>query len=57
MKTIASTVSTLVLALVVIVSGEATAQTRPNYPSKTVRVVVPFAAGGAVDASARSEFQ
>jgi tripartite-type tricarboxylate transporter receptor subunit TctC len=53
MKTIASTVSTLVLALVVIVSGEATAQTRPNYPSKTVRVVVPFAAGGAVDASAR----
>jgi tripartite-type tricarboxylate transporter receptor subunit TctC len=53
MKAIASTISMLMMALVVIISGEATAQTRPGYPSKFIRIVVPFAAGGAVDASAR----
>jgi tripartite-type tricarboxylate transporter receptor subunit TctC len=53
MKAIALTLSTLLLALIVSVPGEATAQSHPDYPSKTIRVVVPFAAGGAVDASAR----
>jgi tripartite-type tricarboxylate transporter receptor subunit TctC len=53
MNATSSTVSIWVFAASLIICGEAAAQTPHSYPSKTIRVVVPFAAGGTVDASAR----
>src|SRR5689334_1653857 len=38
--------------LISLISG-ATATSAQNYPSKPIRIIVPFAAGGAVDALAR----
>jgi tripartite-type tricarboxylate transporter receptor subunit TctC len=41
------------LAVLISLVSSATATSAQNYPSKPVRIVVPFAAGGAVDALAR----
>jgi tripartite-type tricarboxylate transporter receptor subunit TctC len=48
-----SILSTLLTAFSFMICNEAIAQTPENYPSKTIRIVVPFGAGGTVDASAR----
>jgi tripartite-type tricarboxylate transporter receptor subunit TctC len=41
------------LAVLISLVSSATATSAQNYPSKPVRIIVPFAAGGAVDALAR----
>jgi hypothetical protein len=48
-----SLLATLLIAASLITFGSVKSQTSDNYPAKTIRAVVPFAAGGAVDASAR----
>jgi tripartite-type tricarboxylate transporter receptor subunit TctC len=48
-----STLSTLLTAFGLMICSEAAAQMPRDYPSKTIRIVVPFGAGGTVDASAR----
>ena len=41
------------LAVLISLVSSATATSAQNYPSKPIRIIVPFAAGGAVDALAR----
>ena len=45
--------STLLITFILMICSEATAQMPRDYPSKTIRIIVPFGAGGTVDASAR----
>ena len=45
--------STLLITFILLICSEATAQMPRDYPSKTIRIIVPFGAGGTVDASAR----
>ena len=44
----------LALALSVLFSSGATAQTAPTYPSGPVEIILPYSAGGGVDAMARA---
>lgn len=54
MKKLRTLTQTLCVALTTLISAHVIAQTNTNYPNKPVKIVVGYAAGGAVDVVART---